>query len=351
MAEAKKESSGKQNISESTELRGRQKAAILLVTLGSEVASQVYKRLDENVIEELTLEISNMGNVPPKVKQSVLGEFQKTVLEEGLLGSGGVGYIREVLEKAVGPHRASDIIAKIDIAREGLPFDFIRKTDPLQILNFIQNEHPQTIALILAYLHPEQAATILSSLGPDKQTEVVKRIATMEQTAPEVLAEVEKILQRKLASVETEALKKAGGVKAVAEMLNRADRATEKGILESLEEENPEVAVEVKKLMFVFEDIMLIEDRGIQQILREVDNKQLSLALKTSSDELKEKIFKNMSKRAADGIREDIEYMGPVRLKNVEEAQQAIVAIVRRLEDAGEIIISGRGGGEDEIVV
>ena len=339
------------NLVTTRQLRGKEKAAILLVTLGADVAAQVYKRLDDELIEEITLEMSNIGNVAPKTKVSVLEEFQKTVLDEGLLGTGGVTYIREVLEKAVGPHRASDIISKIDVAREGLPFDFIRKTDPSQILNFIQNEHAQTIALILAYLHPEQAAVILSSLSLEKQTEVVKRLATMEQTAPEVLAEIEKVLERKLASVETEALKTAGGVKAVAEMLNRADRATEKGILESLEEENPEIATEVKKLMFVFEDIILIDDRGIQQMLREIDNKELALALKTASEELKEKIFKNMSKRAAEGIKEDMEYMGPVRLKNVEEAQQAIVAVVRRLEEAGEIVISGRGGGEDEIIV
>jgi len=292
-----------------------------------------------------------MGNVSPEIKKGVLQEFQKTVLDQGLLGTGGEGYIREVLEKAVGPHRASDIIAKIDIVREGLPFDSIRKTDPAQILNFLQGEHPQTIALVLAYLHPEQAAMILSSLPEEVQTEVVKRIATMEQTAPEVIQEIEKVLELKLASVETEALKTAGGIPAVAEVLNRADRATEKGIIDALEEDSPEIAAEVKKLMFIFEDLLSIDDRGIQQILREVDNKELALALKTASDELKEKIFGNMSKRAAEGVKEDMDYMGPVRLRNVEEAQQAIVAIVRRLEETGEVVISGRGGGDDEIVV
>lgn len=348
MAKEKQET---QNIPEGKKLTGRQRAAILLVTLGSDIASEVYKRMDDSMIEDITLEITNIGNVAPKVKMDVLENFQKTVIEEGMIGSGGVNYIREVLEKAVGPHRASDIISKIDIVREGLPFDAIRKTDPAQILNFIQNEHPQTVALILAYLHPEQASTILSALSQEKQTEVIKRLATMEQTAPEVLTEIEKVLERKLASVETEALKKAGGVESVAEVLNRADRATEKSIIESLEEENPEIAAAVKRLMFVFEDITLIDDRGIQQVLREVDNKELALALKMASEELKEKIFRNMSKRAAEGIQEDMEYMGPVRLKNVEEAQQAIVAVVRRLEDAGEIVISGRGGGEDEIIV
>jgi len=330
---------------------GKTKAAILLITLGSEIASEVYKKLDEEMIEDITLEISNMGNVSPEIKKGVLQEFQKTVLDQGLLGTGGEGYIREVLEKAVGPHRASDIIAKIDIVREGLPFDSIRKTDPAQILNFLQGEHPQTIALVLAYLHPEQAAMILSSLPEEVQTEVVKRIATMEQTAPEVIQEIEKVLELKLASVETEALKTAGGIPAVAEVLNRADRATEKGIIDALEEDSPEIAAEVKKLMFIFEDLLSIDDRGIQQILREVDNKELALALKTASDELKEKIFGNMSKRAAEGVKEDMDYMGPVRLRNVEEAQQAIVAIVRRLEETGEVVISGRGGGDDEIVV
>jgi len=332
-------------------VEGKRKAAILLITIGSELASRVYKRLDDKQIEKLTLEISNIGSVAPDIKHSVLEEFQKTVVDQGLAGAGGVSYIREVLEKSVGVHRANDIIARIDVAKEGMPFDAIRKMEPTQILNFIQNEHPQTIALILAYLHPEQAALILSSLPVEEQTEVVKRIAMMEQTTPEVLKEIEKVLEDKMASVETDSLTAAGGVEAVAEMLNRADRSTEKGIIESLEEENPEIASEVKKLMFVFEDLALIDDRGIQQVLKEVEGKELALALKTASDELREQIFRNMSKRAVEGIKEDMEYMGPVRLKNVEEAQQAIVAVVRRLEDAGEIIISGRGGGDDELIV
>ncbi|MFH1384486.1 MAG: flagellar motor switch protein FliG, partial [Candidatus Omnitrophota bacterium] len=262
-----------------------------------------------------------------------------------------MSYLKEILEKAVGPQRATEILRKISLSKERVPFDLLREIEPSQIFNFIQNEHPQTIALILSYLRPEQSSVILSQLLPEKQVEVVKRIATMSQTAPDVLQEIERVLRKKISSFTSGEVSRAGGVKAVAEVLNRADRATEKSILEALDEENPEIADEIKKLMFVFEDVILIDDRGIQQILKEVDNRELALALKTSSDELKEKIFKNMSKRAGEALREEMEYLGPVRLKNVEEAQQNIVAIVRRLEEAGEIIVAGRGGKGDEIIV
>jgi len=330
---------------------GKRKSAMLLVALGPEVSTKVLKKLSERQIEEVTKEIADVGFVDANERKVILGEFKSSIKEHGILAEGGMSYLREILEKAVGSHKANTLIQKIAASKESVPFDFIQEIDPSQILNFIQNEHPQTIALILSYLRPEQSASILSQLQHEKQVEVIKRIATMEQTAPDVIKEIEFMLQKKIVSVSSEEFSMAGGVKAVAEVLNRADRSTEKSILEALEDDHPEIAEEVKKLMFVFEDIIMIDDRGIQSVLKEIDNKELSLALKTASDDLKEKMFNNMSKRAAEGIQEEMEYMGPVRLKNVEEAQQNIVSVVRRLEEAGEIVISGRGGGEDEIIV
>jgi len=335
----------------SDKLDGKRKAAMLLIALGPEVSALVLKKLDHKQIETVTKEIADVGFVDSQEKKRIYDEFKTAIKEHGILSEGGLAYLKEILDKAVGPHKAGELLERIVASKESIPFDFIRDVDPAQILNFIQNEHPQTIALILSYLRPDQAASILSQLPNDKQVEVVKRVATMDQTAPDVIKEIEYMLHKKISSVSSEEFSLAGGVKAVAEVLNRADRATEKSILESLEEESPEIADEVKKLMFVFEDIILVDDRGVQQILKEIDNKELALALKTASEELKDKIFKNMSKRAAEGIKEEMEYMGPVRLKNVEEAQQNIVAVVRRLEEAGEVIISGRGGGEDEIIV
>ena len=332
-------------------LTGKKKAAMLMVALGEDLSTRVLKKLTDRQIEQITQEIAEVGFVDSNEKKVIFDEFKDAVKEHGILSEGGMTYLRSILEKSLGPHKAGELLEKIVASKESIPFDCIRDVDPAQILNFIQNEHPQTIALILSYMRPEQSSNILAELPHHKQVEVVKRIATMDQTAPDVIKEIEFMLQKKIASVASQEFSMAGGVKAVAEVLNRADRSTEKSILEALEEENPEVADEVKKLMFVFEDIIMIDERGIQSILKEVDNKELALALKTASDELKEKIFNNMSKRAAEGIKEEMEYMGPVRLKNVEEAQQNIVAIVRRLEEAGEIVIGGRGGGEDELIV
>ncbi len=335
----------------SKHMTGKRKAALLLVSLGPEISTSVLRKLDDNQIEDVTKEIADIGFVDEGDKVKIFNEFKEAIKEHGILSEGGMAYLKQILEKAMGPHKARDILEKIYAGKESYPFDVLREVDPGQILNFIQNEHPQTIALIMAYLRPEQAAEILSKLPHEKKVEVIKRIALMDQTAPDVIKEIEGMLHKKIASVTSEEFSVAGGVKSVAEVLNRADRATEKSILEALEEDNPEIADEVKKLMFVFEDIILVDDRGIQSVLKEIDNKELALALKTSSEELKEHIFRNMSKRAVEGIQEEMEYMGPVRLKNVEEAQQNIVAVVRRLEEAGEIVISGRGGGEDEIIV
>ena len=229
------------------------------------------------------------------------------------------------------------------------PFDFLRKTDPSQLLNFIQNEHPQTIALIMAYLAPEQAATVLSSLPPDAQADVAKRIATMDRTSPDVIREVERVLERKLSSFVTQDFTTAGGTKAIVNILNVVDRSTEKSIIEQLEVDNPELAEDIKKLMFVFEDIVQLDDRSLQMVLREVDQKDLSLALKATNDEVKNKIYKNMSKRAGDMLKEELEFMGPVKIRDVEDAQQKIVGVIRNLEDKGDIVVS-RGKGDEMIV-
>lgn len=330
-------------------LSGIKKAAILIVELGSERSAEIYKHLSDDEIEDITIEIATLGSVPKETSSTIVEEFYHTALAKKYISQGGIDLAKEILDKALGGERANEIVGRLQGALQVSPFDFVKKVDPVHIHNFLQGEHPQTIALILAHLEPEQASKILSALSPEVQTEVATRLATMDQTSPEIISEVERILERKIASVNSQEVSAAGGVESLAELLNRVDRSTEKLILETLEERNQDLAEEVKKLMFVFEDIIVLDDRGIQQVLKEIDPKDLAMALKGSSDEVKEKVFKNMSQRAAETIREDMEFMGPVRLRNVEEAQQRIVAAVRRLEEAGEIIIS-RGGEEDILV-
>jgi flagellar motor switch protein FliG len=334
---------------QATELTGKQKAAILLIALGPDISSQVLKHLREDEIEKLTLEIANQRKISQEIKDNIIAEFHQMCLAKEFISSGGIDYAREILEKALGAEKAVSIINKLTSSLQIRPFDFARKTDPAQLLNFIQNEHPQTIALIMAYLQPDQSATILSALAPDRQVDVAKRIATMDRTSPDVIKDVEKILERKLSSLITQDFTAAGGVDSIVEVLNRVDRTTERTIIENLEVQHPELAEEIKKRMFVFEDIVLLDDRSLQLVLREVDSKELALALKASSSEVAEKIYKNMSKRASEMLREEIEYMGPVRIRDVEEAQQKIVNVIRRLEESGEIVVS-RGKG-DEIIV
>ncbi len=331
------------------ELTGKQKAAILLLSLGSEISAGIMKNLREDEIEELSLEIANIRRVPAEVKDQVLEEFYQICLAQEYILSGGIDSAREILEKALGSHKAHDIIGKLTASLQVRPFDFARKTEPSQLLNFIQNEHPQTIALVMAYLSPEQAGIILSALPPLQQVEVAKRVATMDRTSPDVLREVELILEKKLSSFVMQDFTIAGGVESVVSILNRVDRGTEKTILEALAEENPELADEIKRRMFVFEDIVLLDNRSVQRILREIDAKDLAMAMKTASEDVKNLIFRNMSKRAVELLKEDMGYMGPVRLRDVEEAQQKIVNVIRQLEDSGEIIISR--GKEDELIV
>lgn len=330
-------------------LKGKQKAAILLVSLGNELAAEVFKHLKDEEIEQLTLEIAKLHKVDAVTKDRVFEEFNQLMIAQKYISQGGINFAKEILEKALGENKALEIINKLTSSLQVKPFDFIQRTEPAQILNFISNEHPQTIALIISYLPPQKAGQIISELPPEKQAEIAKRIALMDRTSPEMIREVERVLERKLSSVMGQDYTSTGGVDALVEILNNVDRGTEKTITEALEAQEPELAEEVKKRMFVFEDIILLDDKGIQMVLREVDMKELGLALKGSSDEVKEKIFKNLSKRAAEMLKEDMEYMGPVRIKDVQDSQQKVVNVIRKLEESGEIVIAR--GSEDEMIV
>jgi flagellar motor switch protein FliG len=331
------------------ELTGRQKAAILLISMGPDVSANVYRHLSEEEIEKLTLEISGVRKVDSRAKEEVLDEFHQIALAQDYIAQGGIAYAKEILEKALGSDDAANIINRLTSSLQVKPFDFARKADPAQILNFIQNEHPQTISLVLSYLDPAQAGQILSELPQDMQADVARRIALMDSTSPEVINEVEQILERKLSATVTQDYTNTGGIEAVVEVLNGVDRSTERTILDALEIQDPELAEEIKKRMFVFEDIVTLDNRAIQRVIRDVDNQDLLLSLKVASDEVKEIVFSNMSKRMVDTFKEEMEFMGPVRLRDVEEAQSRIVAVIRRLEEAGEIVIA-RGGGDDIIV-
>ncbi len=336
-------------MAKSEEISGVQKAAILLIALGPEKSANVFKHLKEDEIEQLTLEIANTRSVSPAMKDAVLDEFYEVCLAQQYIAEGGIAYAKDLLEKSLGAERAKDVIGKLTASLQVRPFEFVRKADASQLLNFIQDEHPQTIALILSYLPSGQASAIISALTPDKQTDVAKRIAQMDRTSPDVIKEVEKVLEQKLSSLVNQDYTVVGGVDSIVEILNTVDRGTEKHIMENLEIEEPELADEIRKKMFVFEDILMLDDRSIQRVLREVENGELAVALKGANEDVQNVIFNNMSTRLSAMIREDMEYMGPVRMKDVEEAQQKIVNIIRKLEDSAEIVIS-RGGG-DEIVV
>ncbi|BFH14834.1 flagellar motor switch protein FliG [Paenibacillus dendritiformis] len=330
-------------------MTGRQKAAILLITLGPEVSAQIFKHLRDEEIEQLTLEIANVRKVDAAEKESVMSEFHQICLAQEYISQGGISYAKEILEKALGSQKAVDIINRLTATLQVRPFDFARKAEASQIFNFIQNENAQTIALVLSYLETEQASTILSSLPQEKQAEVARRVALMDSTSPEVISQVERVLEQKLSSTVTQDYTSAGGIESVVKILNGVDRGTERTILDSLEIQDPELAEEIKKRMFVFEDIVNIDNRSIQRIIRDIDNADLQLALKVASEEVREAIFRNMSKRMADTFKEEMEFMGPVRLRDVEEAQTRIVSTIRRLEESGEIIIA-RGGGDDIVV-
>ncbi len=332
-------------------LTGLRKAAVLMISLDMDSSSKIMANLSTDEIERLSMEIARIEEeIAPDVRDAVVREFYQTHMASKYLEQGGIEYARQLLEKSLSPEEAAKILAQLENTIQQAPFHFLKQADSEHLLMYIQDEHPQTISLIMAHLSPKQAAEILGGLTPKKQLEVVKRIARMEQTTPEAIRLVEQGLESRLASIVTQDLESAGGVQSVAEMLNLCDRTTEKGILENLEEADPDMVEQIRKLMFVFEDIILVNDKGIQAMLREVENDELAVALKTASEAMQEKIFKNMSTRASEMIKENMEFMGPVRLSDVEQAQQRIVDIVRRLEETGEVIISGRGG-EDNMVV
>ncbi len=331
-----------------TGLSGRQKAAALLIALGTEVSAQVFKHLSEEEIEILTLEIANTRRITPEERQTVLEEFYQMALARDYISQGGIEYARDVLTKALGDDKAIDVINRLTASLQVRPFEFVRKADPTQLLNYLQSEHPQTIALILSFLPPEQGAVIISSLPPEVQSDIAKRIASMERTSPETIREIEKVLEKKLSTLVGQDFTAIDGLETVVQILTRVDRGTERTILESLEMQSPELAEEIKKRMFTFDDIVLLDTRAIQRVLREVDNKDLALALKVANENVRQIIFDSVSKRFAEMLQEDMEYMGPVRLRDVEEAQQKIVAIIRRLEEANEIVYS-RGG--DQVIV
>jgi flagellar motor switch protein FliG len=332
-----------------TKLTGRQRAALVLVALGPDLSAKIVKELPEDEIEKITFDIANLPRVSMSERKEVIHEFYDMFLAHEYISEGGLEYAKEVLERVMGRQKALEVIQRLSAAMQVRPFDFARNADPAQLLNFIQNEHSQTIALILSFLHHEQAAAILSGLPPSRQADVAERLATMERTTPYVVQAVERILEKKISSFVTKSYNEAGGIDTIVEILNRADRTTEKFILESLEETNPELADEIKNMMFVFEDITKLDDRSIQRLLREVNSKDLAMALKTSSSEVRSRIYKNISSRARQMLEEDISYLGPVRVREVEDAQQRIVAIVRHLDELGEVLIAR--GGEDEIVV
>ncbi|MDH8676634.1 flagellar motor switch protein FliG [Fusibacter bizertensis] len=330
-------------------ISGKTKAAILLIALGPERSAALFSHMHDDEIEELTLEIANVNRITPEERESVLEEFYQVCLAQEFISEGGINYAKEVLEKAMGSQKALEIINKLTSSLQVKPFDFVKKTDANQLLNFIQNEHPQTLALILSYLNPNQSAQVLSALPQEKQADVAQRIATMGSTSPEIIKEVELVLERKLSSMVTQDYSATGGIQCIVDILNSVDRGTEKYILETLEIQNAELVEEIRKKMFVFEDIVNLDSVGIQRFIREVDNSDLAIALKGATEEVKEMIFANMSKRMTEMLREDMDFMGPVRLRDVEEAQQKIVNIIRKLEEANEIIIA-RGGGDELIV-
>lgn len=338
------------NVPRKEGLTGVQKAAILFITLGPEASSHIIKKLPEREIQKITFEIANMSAVKPEQRREILDEFIGMNKAKDFLIEGGLEYARTLLGKALGIDRAQEILEKVTEATQQFrPFSIARKADAHQLLNVISNEHPQTIALILCYLQADKSAQIMSALPEDLQTEVAYRIATMSNTSPMVVKEIEKILDSKLSSVIRTESAIIGGIQSLVDILNQADRTTEKNITDGLEREDAELAEKIKESMFVFEDIITLDDISIQRILREVDMKELAMALKGCSEDVQEVIFRNQSKRAASTLKEDMEFLGPVRLVDVEKAQSKVVSIIRRLDEAGEIMMSR--GGEDAIIV
>ncbi|WP_075619433.1 flagellar motor switch protein FliG [Paenisporosarcina indica] len=330
-------------------LTGVQKVAVLLVGLGPEVSVEIFKQLTEPEIDQLTLEISNVRQLKNSQTEQVINEFYEMILGHDYMSEGGLDYARTILEQALGKEKAMDTIERLTSRLQVKPFNFARKADPNQILNILQHEHSQTIALVLSYLDAKQSSSILSALPLEKQVEVARRIALMESTSPEVIHQVEQILERKLSATGSQDYTSTGGVEAIVRVLSKVDRGTEKAILSDLETDNADLVAEIKKRMFVFEDIVKLDARSIQRVLREVNDEDLTYSLKVASEEVKNGIYRNVSTRRADLVREEIDSMGPVKLKDVENAQTNIVTLIRSLEEKGEIVVS-RGEGDEVIV-
>ena len=330
-------------------LSGVQKAAILMIALGPDVSSSIIKRLPDQMIQKVTYEIANMTKITSQQRNEVLKEFLDMTVAQDYISEGGLDYARNILTKALGTQKAKEMIDTVsEITQQRRPFAIARKADAQQLFHTISREHPQTIALILCYLQPDKAATILSGLPQELQADVASRIATMNRTSPVIIRQVESVLEKKLSSIIGNDYETVGGVGTLVDILNSSDRGTEKNIINDLEKEKPDLAEKVRSNMFVFEDIITLDSASIQRILREVDSRDLALALKISSEDVANSIYQNLSKRAAQTLREDIEFMGPVRLVEAEEAQQKIVALIRKLDETNEIIIAR--GGENVVV-
>ncbi len=332
------------------DLPGLTKAAIVLLTVGPEKASTILKRMAPEVVEEVTRELAGLGRVPQALGQQVIEEFYNHTIASRYVAEGGLDYAKQILQNSMDGKSADRMLQQIQTQVQKKPFSFLQRAESENLLTFIQDEHPQTIALIVCHMPHHKASEILVGLPMQKQLEVIKRVANMEQTNPEVIREVERGLESRLANMLVQSMEETGGVEAVAEILNLADRASEKAIMEGLEADDPDLVEQIRRLMFVFEDVLRVNDKGIQAVLKEVENSELALSLKTASEELRQKIFKNMSERAAQLVKEDMEFMGPVRVADVEASQQRVVDIVRRLEEAGEVVIEGRGGESDMMV-
>jgi flagellar motor switch protein FliG len=331
-------------------LTGKQKAAVLCLVLGEDITAEIFRRLDDDDVQDISREISIMGAVPADITDRVLEEFYNLTLAKEYMTIGGIEYAKKVLIKSLGPEEARRIIDRlIKLLEKSAGFSSLEKINPQQLSKFIQNEHPQTIALILAHLSASQAAELISALPEDMRTEIVIRMANLEEISPEIVKKIAGVLDQKLEALGSYSLEEYGGVKAVSELFNRMDRRASRNVLEQIESRDPELAASIRDLMFVFEDILLIDDQGVMEILKRVDKKSLAMALKGANDELKTKFFRNMSQRAAEMLKEEMEYLGPIRVKEVEKAQHEIVEVVRNLEEEGVIVIGGAGG--DEYVV
>ncbi|MCP4837530.1 MAG: flagellar motor switch protein FliG [Phycisphaera sp.] len=332
------------------ELDGVARSAVLLLLVEPDAAGAILRELPTEAVEEVTRALASLGDVPRNLGEGIINEFYGLAMAQGWAREGGLDYAKRLIKDSLDGGVADRMIAQIQTQVQRTPFAFLQKAETDNLLTFIQDEHPQTIALIVSHLPHHKASEVLGGLPEERQIEVVRRVANMEQTNPEVIREVEMGLEARLSSMIMHSSEKVGGVNTVAEILNLCDRNTEKSIMEGVESEDPDLVEEIRRLMFVFEDIRMLDDKAIQRLMKDIDNGEVSLALKMASEELKEKFLSNVSTRGAEVIREDMEFMGPVRVSDVEAAQQRIVDIVRRLEDAGDIVITGRGGGGDVVV-